>query len=269
MNLPFSSSPLRRASDAAPTPPTLLRLAASAAALLVTLLLGRMAAHRFDSPVNELAVTGALRHVLPDDVRMAAAPLLDAKLFELDIDALRAAVEQLPWVAHARVDRQWPGRIAVRITEREPFARWGGDRALSTEGVVFSPGTVVLSPVLPRLNGTSGRELEVMTVYGQLADRLSDTPFALAGLEQDARGEWTATTTSGISLRLGRDNPQEQAQRLKSTVQPALATRLSQVQSIDLRYANGFAVGWRDPNTRNEPMAGTTSREPAETGATP
>lgn len=261
-------------------PPALTRFAISVGALLATLLLGRMALHHFDAPVRELAITGALRHVQADEVRLAAAPTLDGDLFSLDLTAVRLAIERLPWVAAARVDRQWPARLAIRITEREPFARWGESDALSTEGIVFAPGRESLAATLPRLGGAPGREQEVMTVYGQLVDRLSETPLALTGLVQDARGEWTGTTQGGISLRFGRGNPVEQVARLKSLALPALATRLDAVQRIDLRYANGFAVGWRDPaaakaatpkntETTLEPQAGAAADVLIQPGVTP
>jgi len=236
-------------------PPMLRRLALSLGALLATLVLGRVALHRFDTPVRELAVSGAVRHVQPDEVRVAALPALEAKLFALDLAEVRAAVERLPWVASARIDRQWPGRIAVHIVEREPFARWGASDALSTEGIVFSPGTQPLPATLPALGGAAGREREVMAMYGQLADRLSETPFALKGLVQDARGEWSGTTVRGVTLRFGRVSPLDQVPRLKTTVLTALQPRLDRVKSIDLRYANGFAVAWRDP------AAGTPASE--------
>lgn len=280
MNLPLLGRVFRAdradGSDAG-LPPVLRRVVISVAALLLTLLLGRMALQRFDAPVRELVITGSLRHVQPDEVRLAAAPLLDAKLFELDLLDLRAAIERLPWVAHARVDRQWPARLAVRISEREPFARWGESDALSTEGVAFAPGSEALPATLPRLGGAPGRELEVMAMYGQLVDRLSETPFALAGLVQDARGEWSATTHSGITLRFGRSSPLEQVSQLKTIIQPALKARLDRVKSIDLRYANGFAVSWREPTGKpqssnephNPPMSDAAPAEPASHGETP
>ena len=238
-NEPAGSEPL--------LPPALRRVLISVLAVLATLGVARLGLQRFDAPVRELVITGVLRHVQPDEVRLAAAPLVEAnKLFALDLDGIRAAIERLPWVAQARIDRQWPARLGVRITEREPFARWGESEALSTEGVVFAPGSVVLANTLPKLSGAPGREREVMAMYGQLADQLSETPFALTTLTQDARGEWVGTTEQNITLRFGRSDPLEQVARLKNTVLPALGSRLDSAQRIDLRYANGFAVSWRD-----------------------
>lgn len=213
--------------------------------LLLTLLLIRWLMHSLDAPIAEIAVTGALRHVRADQVRAVAAPVIEGRLFEADLDAVRSAVEALPWVAHARVDREWPARIAVRIWERELFARWGEREALSTEGRVFNPGEP-LPATLPRLGGAPGSEQTVMGMYGQLADRLAETPFAITGLVQDARGEWLATSQNGVALRFGQRSPLEQVAGLKAVVLPALRPRLAQLHYVDLRYANGFAAGWHE-----------------------
>ena len=226
-------------------PPALKRAALSLGAVLATLLIGRFALHRIDVPVRELSVNGALRHVRADEVRAVAAPMVDGRLFDVNLSAVRAAVESLPWVAHARIDRQWPARLTVRIWERDAFARWGESDALSTEGIAFAPGDEVLPETLPRLAGAPGREREVLEMYQQLADRLSETPFMLAGLALDARGDWVATTHTGLCLRFGRVSPLDNVVVLKTVVLPSLSARLEDVQYIDLRYLNGFAVGWR------------------------
>lgn len=256
-----------REGSAAALSPALRRLALSAVAIAATLVSGRLLVGRFDAPLRDLAVSGAVRHVTPDEVRGALATALDTHLFELDLVALRQAIETLPWVAHAQVSRIWPSRLMVRITEREVLARWGERQALSTEGVVFTPGRQPLPGGLPQLDGAPGREREVMRVYGALVDRLSETPLALAGLSEDARGEWTATTRQGVILKLGRTAPLDQAVRLKDIVLPALAGRLEQVHHIDLRYDNGFAVGWRDPAAHPAPASSssTVSAAPALT----
>lgn len=240
-------------------PPALKRAALSLSAVLATLLMGQLALHRIDVPVRELAVSGALRHVRADEVRAASASVIDGHLFDVDLKAVRAAVERLPWVAHARVDRQWPARLMVRVWERDVFARWSESDALSTEGVVFEPGDAVLADTLPRLVGAPGREREVMVMYQQLADRLSETPFMLAGLALDARGDWLATTHTGLKLHFGRNSPLEQIGRLKTVVLPTLLARLDDVQYIDLRYLNGFAVGWQPGKSAANPGASPTT----------
>ncbi|MEE8295964.1 MAG: cell division protein FtsQ/DivIB, partial [Sphingomonadales bacterium] len=45
-------------------------------------------------------------------------------LFGMDMTALSARVEALPWVSRAVVSRELPATIKVYVVEREPFARW-------------------------------------------------------------------------------------------------------------------------------------------------
>ena len=195
MPMPFAS---RNETSTGGLPPVLRSALIGIGALAAALAGGRFLLARIDAAPRELVVQGVLQHVRADEVRAAAAGAIDGRLFEVDLEAVRLAVERLPWVAHARVDRQWPARLVVRIWERVPFAHWGEAEALSTEGLVFAPGAELLPDTLPKLGGAPGREREVMAMYRQLADRLAETPLAVAGLSQDARGDWIATSQSGM-----------------------------------------------------------------------
>lgn len=256
--------PLPAATRNEPSPglsPVAKRLLVSVGAVLATVLAGRLALAKLDAPVQQIAITGIGKNVSAEDVRAAIAPTVDAPLLQVDLVEVRAAVERIPWVASARVDRVWPAELAVQVREREVFARWGAAEALSTEGVVFAATAKELPGVLPRLAGPAGRELEVMEMYRQLADRLTETAFAPTGLALDARGDWTAATTSGVELRLGRGSPLSSVERLKNVVLPALSSRLSQVRRVDLRYANGFAVAWRDGGDSTLPTSSSNAAD--------
>ena len=67
------------------------------------------------SPVTIMAALG-LKHGQP--------------IFDVDLQAARARLRQLPWVADAEVRRRYPDDISVRIIERVPFARWHSRKGL-------------------------------------------------------------------------------------------------------------------------------------------
>ena len=153
-------------------------------------------------------------------------------------------------MARARVERAWPAAVRVRLWEHQPYARWGERSVLSTGNVVFTPPALdddVLA--LPRLDGPPGAQAAVRAAWEGLSQQLAPTPFAPAALVENARGEWLATTTDGIELRLGRGAPLEAVARLAGPVRTALEGRLQEVSYVDLHYFNGFAVGWRDERT--------------------
>ena len=63
-------------------------------------------------------------------------------------------------------------------------------------------------------------------------------------LTMDERGAWQLELASGQEIRLGRRDLQRRVDRFFDVVVPVMAAEMQRVSYIDLRYANGFAVGW-------------------------
>jgi cell division protein FtsQ len=198
--------------------------------------------------VARLQVEGRMLRVDAAQVDAVVRPLLDARFVEVDLHAIQDAVSALPWVARARVERAWPATVRVRVWEREPAARWGEQTLLDSDATLFAPDGREIPDGLPLLSGPEGSAAMVLGVHRQIARRLDGTPFALAGLRRDARGDWTATTIGGIELRFGRNDPLTTLDMLLGPGARALAAQLEEVAHIDLRYTNGFSVGWREPD---------------------
>ncbi|MGQ0586642.1 MAG: cell division protein FtsQ/DivIB [Gammaproteobacteria bacterium] len=204
---------------------------------------------RLGSPATALTleIGGDLDRVPAEAVRALVAPRLDADFYELDLGAVRAAVETLPWVATARVERAWPATVRVHVQEHRAIARWGGKALLSDRDAVFTPPAIPDDLAgLPRLAGPAGQQGAVREAYAGLVAQLADTPFVPVALEQNARGEWAARTGQDIELRLGRGAPLAAVSLLAGPVRTALEGRLQEVTYVDLHYINGFAVGWRE-----------------------
>lgn len=45
-------------------------------------------------------------------------------MFAVDVEDARTRLKALPWVKDASVERRWPDRVVVRITEHQPVAVW-------------------------------------------------------------------------------------------------------------------------------------------------
>lgn len=62
-------------------------------------------------------------------------------LLAFDPGAAQRALEQLPWIKSAKVERRWPDTVYVALTERAPLALWQRDKELALidpEGVVIT-----------------------------------------------------------------------------------------------------------------------------------
>ncbi|ROO25038.1 cell division protein FtsQ [Salinisphaera orenii MK-B5] len=198
---------------------------------------------------RHLYISGEAGHVSDDRIAALAAPYLDARFFDVDIEALQDRLAALPWLADVSVSRHWPDGVVVRITEHRPVALWGEDGVLAEDGRVFRPGAEARPQGLVRLDGPEASAERVQAQYRALADILSASDVEIARLTLDARGSWTATLADGLELRLGRDGTEA---RLRRFVEYALGRAearraLANAGYVDLRYSDGFAVGGSRP----------------------
>jgi cell division protein FtsQ len=220
-----------------------------AAALLLTLMLTAalwVLAPVFAGPaLTILVVSGRLAHVEPATVRATVQPLIGKGFFTTDVDTLSAAVVQLPWVAEANVRRQWPHTLSVDIVEETPVARWGTDGLMDARGRVFAKSRDAAYAKLPHLSGGEGSEQDVLAQYNTLTGLLAPRGLAIAVLAVDIRGAATLELDDGIEVRLGREQAEQRLARFGAEALPALGARLTSVAYVDMRYSNGFAVGWR------------------------
>lgn len=217
-----------------------------AAAVVLLLMAGLWMIVPRDAPLTQLELRGEIVRLQPVDVRVAAEPYLGSSFFGADMAGLRDAVAALPWVSRVRAERQWPGAISMRVWEREPYARWNEHAMLDLESKAFTPRAAEIPTGLPQLGGMPGHEAEVAQAWQRIAPTLKGTRFELVGLSLDARGEWSARTLGDVELRFGQAPPDERLPTLMQVAGRALEGRWEQLKYVDLRYTNGFAVGWRE-----------------------
>lgn len=196
--------------------------------------------------VVTLTVQGRLRYVAPGDVQVVVKPFLQAGFFELDIRAMHAAVQELPWVERAQVQRRWPNGVVVRIRERQPVARWGERSLMTLRAEVFTPAFGSLPPGLPLLEGPPNTERVLLESLLHFNDVMGSAGLKVASIAIDPRGAWNVALDNGLALRLGRTQIEERLRRFNDIAVPTLGDRLENVAVVDLRYGNGFAVRWRE-----------------------
>jgi cell division protein FtsQ len=203
-----------------------------------------------DRPIATIEVGGQFQRVAPVQIEEAVAPFRGAGLLSVDLDALQAALEKIEWVDRARVERQWPNGVRAVLTEHVAAARWGEDGLMNTRGELFLRGARHVPPELPQLNGPEGTQQQVAKLYLETYPRLLAVGMRLARVELDPRGAWELTVGDNIIVRLGRQEVQSRLDRFIAVASPMVAARGGEVSYVDLRYSNGFSVGWNQPPAR-------------------
>lgn len=197
-----------------------------------------------DRPIGKVEVAGQFQRVAPLQIEEVVAPFRGSGFLSVDLDAMRAALESIPWVDRARVERKWPNGVRVLITEHVAAARWGESGLMNTRGELFLTNARHIPQELPQLVGPLGTEAQVAKLYLETYPRLLGVGMRLTKVELDARGAWQLTLGNGITVRLGRQDVPERLERFISVASPVIAARAAEVNYVDLRYSHGFSIGW-------------------------
>lgn len=255
----------------------MLRLAAWLLALalvalpVVAALRGWIGAEQW--PLTRLRATGEFERVDATLVRQALLPHAKRGFFAVDLKAAREAVAALPWVEQAEVRKRWPDVLEVRITEHQPFARWGDGRLLSERGALFDARGGDLPPGLPRLDGPDGRVAEVVELYQQSRAMFTPVGMDVSTVALDPRGSWTVTLHNRVrggaptEVVVGRNEARARIGRFVRLLPALLVNPERHIERADLRYTNGFALVWQA-----QPAAGTDAADaptPAPAAAPP
>lgn len=200
-----------------------------------------------DRPIAKISVEGDLSYVSQQAVQQHIEPFVKASFFSVDLPGMRRELESMPWIASAQVRRVWPDQVLVHLEEHLPIARWGDEALLNNQGKAFAPKEQANYQHLPQLYGPKRAQQQVMQQYQMLSQMLRPLGFSVARLELRERGSWFLSTGQGIELLLGRDHLVEKMRRFIAIYDKALKEQQTNIARIDLRYANGLAVAWREP----------------------
>jgi cell division protein FtsQ len=197
-----------------------------------------------DRPVRRVVLEGAFQRVAPPEIETAVAEASRGGLASVDLERIRTRVQSIDWVDRATVTRVWPDAIKVVVTEQVAAARWNDTGLLNARGELFIRNARYVPPELPLLEGPEGSETEVAQLYIEAQGRLLEAGLRLNGVRLDERGAWALELGDGLEVRLGRQNVQERLERFIRLASPMVAKRVAEISYVDMRYTNGFSVGW-------------------------
>jgi len=208
-------------------------------------------------PLRTVRIEGELRKLTIAQLQAAIAKTARGGFFTVDADAVRRSAESLPWVEMITVRRVWPDTLKLRVVEQRAAARWGEQAVLNRQGQVFTPDAASIPKRLPQLSGPEELRRRVLEMYIAMTGTLAPIGRRVEQLQLDNRRAWLLKLDNGVELKLGRDEAIERLQRFVRVYPTVFAEREAELNAVDLRYSNGFAVRWdRTPKTAGQKQEG-------------
>ena len=206
----------------------------------------QLSANLLDRPIQSIEISGPFQRVTALQIEEAISYELEEGFVSADLDQIQDRVVTLPWIDQASVARRWPSRISIAVTEQVPAAIWGERGLLNVRGDLFVSSARHVPAELPRLSGPEHRSAEVAKRYLDVRERLIPIGLDLRRVNLDARGAWQMTLQNGVKVRLGRRDVDERTELFLDIVADIITGRAAEIEFVDMRYSNGFTVGWKN-----------------------
>ncbi|HKP26946.1 MAG TPA: cell division protein FtsQ/DivIB, partial [Dongiaceae bacterium] len=158
-----------------------------------------------------------------------------APLLGLDIDAMRERLAALPWIVSAEIERRYPDRLVVTVTEAEPLALWQRQQKLF---LVSRTGKVIETADLRKY-------AKLLVIVGDNAPERAETLFDLLAQQPKlkervtaavfvGKRRWNLRFDNGVDVKLPEENPGAAWSRL-ADLQSQHGILEKDVRIIDLR----------------------------------
>ncbi len=201
-----------------------------------------------ERPINSVRIQGRFERVTPVQIEAAISSHVLQGFLAVDIDDVQNGIIELPWVQDATVRRSWPSTLNVSVIEEQAAARWGKDGLLNVYGELFVEHATHIPAELPLLDGPMGMELEVARLFFELDTQLEQRGLNAIGLRVDERGAWRLEVNNGMQVRFGAVAVDVRTSRFFQALDKVLVPVANKVEYVDMRYTNGFSVGWKPSN---------------------
>ena len=117
---------------------------------------------------------------------------------------------------------------------------------LNVRGELFVANARHIPAELPRLSGPEDRSADVAQRYLDVRDRLIPVGLDLRRVHLDPRGAWDMTLNNGVEVRIGRRDVDERTDLFLDIVADIITGRAAEIDYVDMRYSNGFTIGWNN-----------------------
>jgi cell division protein FtsQ len=201
--------------------------------------------HADTLPIKQVRIEGDFTRLSPVDLQLLVTDKVRGGFFNLDVDAVRLALLNEPWVSEVTVKRVWPDALRVIVIEQVPVVRWKESGLLNAAGEYFAPDPATIPAELPLLSGPIGSEVVILNQFNAMQEQFKLIGFKVASMALNERRAWSFQLENGIKVILGRRDFEERLNRFLTLIPTTISGRIEQTESVDMRYTNGFSIRWK------------------------
>ena len=182
-------------------------------------------------------------------------PYVSKGMLWVKLSSLKNALEDIPWVEQVLISRKFPHTIIVQIIERKPIARWNNQLLLDSHGNIFNPTLGVIYHelnALPSLFGPEDQQNSAWIDFQESSNALSPLNISVKTLKLNENGTCDLTLNNDIHLIVNDKSLNESLIQFAAVYPRICQSHEKDIETIDLRYNNGFAIQWKINKAKNK-----------------
>lgn len=191
--------------------------------------------------ITSVAITGR-KQLTQDEILAVGGVNGRSSLLFLDAATARDKLKADPWISDATVQKLYPGRLQIDITERSPFALWqenGRVSVISSDGTVLEPYVARRFVSLPLVVG-KGAETRAKDFLG-LLEQYPQVRSQVKAIVFVGERRWNLRLADGVDVRL----PEFEVEKALATLskmdkETGLFSR--DITAIDMRLPDRLTV---------------------------
>lgn len=180
-----------------------------------------------------------------------------SSFFTTDLQALRDIVISMAWVDQVSVIRDWQQGIVITVLPKQAVASFGTERLVDAKGIVFVPtdSKDLRQQSFANLQGEVGQAPVIMQQMQQINAWYAPIDMQVEDIILTQRMTWLIRFDNGLRVIVDNENTAQKLLNLSQLLDNQLSARRGEIQSVDLRYKNGFTIAWQmvEPTKADKP----------------
>ena len=197
-------------------------------------------------PIKIISIESKLVNSNKEEIFYITKNYLKTKsFFTMDIDDLKNKIETIDWVRIVNIKRSYPNEVKIFITEHRPIAIWNNEYYLNEFGKVFSAKKIGKN--FPLIVSKSNRNDILYEYFSFFVKEISNNKLniKIKKIEENDIRSLSISLLSGITIIVGSRDIKKKINIFFKAYKTLNSSDLKKIRYIDMRYSNGFSIGWK------------------------
>ena len=196
--------------------------------------------------IEKVKVDGNLTYINKDNLNKVISENIKEKgFFDLDAIALKEEIEETEWVRIANIKKIFPNKLHINIIEHVPTAIWNDSKLINNNGEVFIAkiNNTKMTKLYANKDSRSKdlhRYLEI--IRNEIKVRKID--FLVKQIKENSERSVIVEISTNKKIFLGNKDIIEKINRFFKAYSLINRNDIINIKYFDMRYSNGFSVGW-------------------------